>query len=342
MLTRRWAGRTLMVLRPDVEQWARGVLDSVEATHCEVRFDEVNVEIAGVSLLMSCDPQLTPMFSSAFFAAASRVGDLSPRVYVSNAVPEELWKASPIRYGDIDGRGAVAGSERGDLAVAWNSGQFILSIMDRQERKVVYAKDTVFHPSEAGGPLRTPVHWLVSESGRAFFHAAAVVSDGKAVLLAGPSGAGKSTFAIRAIESGLPIVGDDYVVVALESKGPVVSPSYRTVKARADSQLPGVGPEFDLANGKTARLLDESVMVKKAPVVAIAVVDPGGPGSPKPVDGSVAARVLATSTILQVPLYAEHTLRMASSLASKVPCFRVGWLHSPESTRKVVQEIVSR
>jgi len=331
-----------MALRPDIEHWARDTLDWIARTHHGSDFNEVHVDVAGQTIGVSCTPNQTEMFTSAFVPASSEVVDSPVRVRVSNSLPEWLWRASPIRYGDIDGRGAVIGSETGDLAVAWNSGQFTLSVMDRHTQALLYARDRDFHPSEMGGPLRTPIHWLVNESGRAFLHAAAVVANDKAVLVVGPSGAGKSTFTIRALEAGLPIIGDDYVVMGIESEEAVAMPSYRTVKSKSDSPLPGADPEFDLANGKRATLVDDEYLVKKAPIVAVVVLDSGGPMIPEEIDGAVAARILATSTALQVPLYAEHTLMMASALASRVPSFRVGWLNCAVSTRRTVEELVNR
>jgi len=82
--------------------------------------------------------------------------------------------------------------------------------------------------------------------------------------------------------------------------------------------------------------------VKKAPIVAVVVVDSEGPVIPEPIEGAAAARILATSTVLQVPLYADHTLKMASAVASLVPCFRLGWLDCATTTRRIVEELVTR
>jgi len=45
-------------------------------------------------------------------------------------------------------------------------------------------------------------------------HATAIALDGKACLLVGPSGCGKSDLALRMLEAGGKLIGDDYVQVS--------------------------------------------------------------------------------------------------------------------------------
>jgi len=52
--------------------------------------------------------------------------------------------------------------------------------------------------------------------GRVLLPAGAVVVDGSALVLVGGSGAGKSSLALRALAAGLPVLGDDQVVVAAD------------------------------------------------------------------------------------------------------------------------------
>lgn len=50
----------------------------------------------------------------------------------------------------------------------------------------------------------------------AMLHATCVVVDGAGVLLTGPSGSGKSNLALRLIDAGAHLVGDDYVSVSAQ------------------------------------------------------------------------------------------------------------------------------
>lgn len=61
-------------------------------------------------------------------------------------------------------------------------------------------------------------------------HATAVAIDGQAVLLCGRSGAGKSDLALRLIDRGAMLLGDDYVELAVEDS---------TVVAQAPARIAG-------------------------------------------------------------------------------------------------------
>ncbi|HET6765335.1 MAG TPA: hypothetical protein VFH27_16730 [Longimicrobiaceae bacterium] len=63
--------------------------------------------------------------------------------------------------------------------------------------------------------LDTLALFLLTRAGRIPIHAAGVVIDGVAVVLAGPSGTGKSTLALTASRAGWPVLSDDTVYVQL-------------------------------------------------------------------------------------------------------------------------------
>jgi len=63
--------------------------------------------------------------------------------------------------------------------------------------------------------LDTLVLFLLTRAGRVPLHAAGLVIDGVAVVLAGPSGTGKSTLALTASRAGFPVLSDDTVYVQL-------------------------------------------------------------------------------------------------------------------------------
>jgi len=76
--------------------------------------------------------------------------------------------------------------------------------------------------AEVGGPfaeaVNTVVMFLVAQAGRIPVHAAAIMLEDVAVVLAGPSGAGKSTLAMAAAQAGLDVLSEDTVFVQLHPK----------------------------------------------------------------------------------------------------------------------------
>ena len=61
--------------------------------------------------------------------------------------------------------------------------------------------------------------WRAPSAGRLVLHAAGIVLDGRAFVLCGAEGAGKTTWARVAAEAGVPVLGDDLVVVRAEDDG---------------------------------------------------------------------------------------------------------------------------
>jgi len=66
--------------------------------------------------------------------------------------------------------------------------------------------------------VNTLVMFLVAQAGRIPVHAAAIMLEDVAVVLAGPSGAGKSTLAMAAAQAGLDVLSEDTVFVQLHPK----------------------------------------------------------------------------------------------------------------------------
>ncbi len=72
-----------------------------------------------------------------------------------------------------------------------------------------------------------PLAALLYQRGVAAFHAAAVVKDNGAILLAGASGVGKSTLLAALLQRGWKMLADDLSAVELNAEGhPVVLPTY--------------------------------------------------------------------------------------------------------------------
>jgi len=55
-------------------------------------------------------------------------------------------------------------------------------------------------------------------------HATAIAVEGRAVVIEGPSGAGKSDLALRLIDQGALLIGDDQIIIRSDEAGLVVEP----------------------------------------------------------------------------------------------------------------------
>ena len=64
-----------------------------------------------------------------------------------------------------------------------------------------------------------PLTWLLARNERFVLHGAAIVRDGRALLLLGHSGTGKSTLAVSALEAGWQALADDVVIVHPDGDG---------------------------------------------------------------------------------------------------------------------------
>lgn len=95
-------------------------------------------------------------------------------------------------------------------------------------------------PKPAGSGYMRSRHVMVNAFARwarsndkLLFHAAAVGTGGKGVLVAGRGGSGKSTFAISCLAEGLDFVSDDYTIIT--ASGPLrAMPLYTVVALRED------------------------------------------------------------------------------------------------------------
>jgi hypothetical protein len=77
---------------------------------------------------------------------------------------------------------------------------------------------------------------LLNHSGKLVLHAAAIVSNGKAVALSGESGRGKSTLAASFAHQGYPFLTDDGLHLEPTAGGYLAIPSLDSVRLRLDSE----------------------------------------------------------------------------------------------------------
>jgi len=120
--------------------------------------------------------------------------------------------------------------------------------------------------------LRRTSPYLASLLGRTALHAASVVLPAGAVLLCASSGVGKSTLSVTLDRLGVPVLGDDHVVLdasAAAGVGAFASFPFVDVDARA---LPGMA---GAAGGKGSVPLVTARPAGPVPVVAVAFLERG-------------------------------------------------------------------
>lgn len=98
------------------------------------------------------------------------------------------------------------------------------------------------------GCVYLPLTWLLARNDRFVLHGAAIVRDGRALLLLGHSGAGKSTLAISALEAGWQALADDVVIVHPDRDGLCIHGIHR---------VPAVPTEIGGPLAESARRLDD-------------------------------------------------------------------------------------
>lgn len=188
-------------------------------------------------------------------------------------------------------------------------------------------------PWESGSPLRLFVHWAHARAGRRLTHAATLGLNGHGALIVGASGSGKSGTTLAGLMNGLDSVGDDYVVVE-EGASVVAHSVFRVFKQDQDglrrvgldaADLPDAKPnwhgkvEFDAAG------LAPHAFIDRMEICALLLprIARSNWTSIEPVASHAAALALAPSAVLQLPGDASEGFRFFTSLAKRLPAFRV-------------------
>jgi hypothetical protein len=144
----------------------------------------------------------------------------------------------------------------------------------------------------------------------ALLHAACLRRGGQRLLLAGSKSAGKTTFALRLMQSGFELEGDEHVLI--HSTGVVARPRACRVKASAlsvladlASNIVGAPSYVDDANGTIfnvdPRMLGATWRIEQGQVDVVIVLQPnhGGFSSIRPLSPSCMAQVLMSEIGLQ-------------------------------------------
>ena len=296
----------------------------------QVRYIDVagcllELRFAGQALATSFFPALQHLA-----AVPERSPDFTLHIWDSDSTGVAMIPP-PCKHECFTDRGDIWGmtSERIKSAFHWS--EFSVNLLDVERRVGIFwvQSASALPYWTSASPLRTLLHWCLSQSGAQLLHAAAMGDDRGAVLLTGKGGVGKSSAALSCLEAGLRYIGDDYLVVRLEPV-PTVFSLYGTAKLDRNQaeRFPGLGRLIsnpDRAPGDKAviRLFPErsAQMVRALPLHAIAT-----PRFADSEDTSIAAaeptrleRAAAFTTLSQLPHAGRFTHEFVHRLVASLP-----------------------
>ena len=265
-------------------------------------------------------------------------------------LPPVQWRACDLDdYGQSRGY-RVRGWDRDGLYTLHDPGYGAITVFDLDSRTAIYATtDAAAVPVyERAAPLRTFLHWALSELGRHLVHAGAVGGPHGGVLVAGRSGSGKSTLALSCVESGFGYLGDDYVLLDVNAVPPVAHAIHSTAKLDpggwpdrlpAAAHLgkdtlpavahPGMWQDLnrDTSDGGKAVLdvyrVRPAALRPSVPVRAVVLprVRPGSPTYVRDASAGEGLRAVAPSTVLQHFGHGASGIETVAELMRRVPVY---------------------
>ncbi len=255
---------------------------------------------------------------------------------------------------DRDARGGLRALEDGPVRAAYY-GPGLFSVYDAGTRAgVFFVRDAAALPwYEPGAPFRVLLDWALSGGTRQMLHAGAIVTDAGALLLGGAGGSGKSTTALSCLgHPGLRYLSDDYVLVDC-AEDVMVHSLYCTAKLKTETDLArfphleGSVTNRGAAEGEKPMLFvhehDPSAIATSAPVRALvfprylALED----CTVAPLPPATAFKLLAPSTVQQMPGTGTPALQLIRALTNRVPAFGLGLATDRRTIPAAVERIVS-
>jgi hypothetical protein len=273
-------------------------------------------------------------------ASANEGIELQVRCF-EEGVTDNRLPPPPWSWEDALPRGSFRGWEKGRYRVQYNriDGRILnLLLMDTYEAKAVYwvkkCEDIPWW--ERTFPFRQIIHWWSNGKQLQPVHSGAVGFSSGGVLISGRSGSGKSTSCLSCLHSELQYVGDDFVLIDLESHQPRVHSLYATAKIEPTNlhRFPWIKPWISnpdqLDSQKALIQVSESApekLCKSFPIQAILLPKVTGKFDSQlsPASSANAMHALAPSTVLTLIGDESEVMRKISQLVRTVPAY---WLEA--------------
>lgn len=269
---------------------------------------------------LATEPSSTPALTVCLWDSAT----------TNRPLPPPSWSTNP----DII-HGEVRGYVDDHIHISHQLGSNILNMLDsRLNLAIFWLSDAHQLPYwESGSPIRTILHWWLSNQGLQLVHAAAVGAPEGGVLLAGKGGSGKSTTALTCLKSELDYVSDDYCLVDADSQ-PYVYSLYNSAKVNADNihRIPhlesAVSNKEHLELEKALMFLYQHCPEKITTGFPIrAVLLPRVTGHTEttftPAAPAAGLRALAPTTLFQLPGVSRRAFQTMATLVKKIPCYHL-------------------
>ncbi len=227
--------------------------------------------------------------------------------------------------------GGVWGFNSPRYKFAYHYGEFSINVMDREAGIAVYwVRDAVTLPFWAhASPLRSLLHLWMQQNNKQLIHGAAIGNQNGAVLLAGKGGMGKSSTALSCLLLGMDYLGDDYVIIDLNSI-PLIHSLYNT--AKLDPQRLYHYPELQadatshtsLGYEKTVMYLHEKFAGKikdSLPVkgILLPVVEDKTNTSVTEAEVMTVEQAIRFTTLSHLPYTGSKSMAMIAQLVSQIP-----------------------
>lgn len=231
-------------------------------------------------------------------------------------------------------RGDILRFNTSRFSAAFHPGPNILSVYDHVRKLGLYWREEAASLPyfECGSPIRTLLHWWMTENDCQFVHAGAVGLPKSGVLLVGKGGSGKSTTTLACLRAGLGYAGDDYCLVSMDSY-PVVHCVYNTIKLIGSMDLarfPTLRHQFQTGQKgeKALSFLHQNYpdqIISSMPIQSILSLEISQQPDThlEPISPSEALKALAPSTLAQLPGAGKAAMKILSQLVCQVPCFRL-------------------